>query len=128
MNDTKSILLLLSIQRRVASLSITTHNGSARANITVTPIAPALFLTGDGSEVVATHEAGTLVTVKAPAQAMEFIKLFATGLVSIEGDVLEGALATRAAPVRARAPRSSHDRRCAFRSRRDAQFTNRGTL
>ena len=67
----------------------------------MTPIAPALFLTGDGSEAVATHEAGALVTVKAPAQAMEFIKLFATGLGSIEGNVLKGALP--AAPVRARA-------------------------
>ncbi len=85
-----------------ASLSITTPNGSARTNITVSPIAPALFLTGNGSEVVAIHETGTLVTMKSPAQPLESIKLFATGLGSIDGDLQTGALPTATIRVKAR--------------------------
>ena len=84
-----------------SSLSVTTPNGSARTNLTVAPIAPALFVTGDGSEVVATHQTGTLITVKSPAQALESIKLFATGLGSTDGDLQTGALP--AATIRAKA-------------------------
>jgi predicted MPP superfamily phosphohydrolase len=44
-----------------ATLEVTTPNGSASTSITVAPIAPALFLTGNAA--AASHVAGTMVTV-----------------------------------------------------------------
>lgn len=67
-------------------LEIRTPNGSASLGITIAPVAPAIFLTADGSgSAVAEHADGSIISPNSPAAPGETITILLTGLGATSG-------------------------------------------
>ena len=70
-----------------ATIRITTANGTTETTLNVDDAAPGIF---DGGSPAVVHSNGSLVSAAQPAEAGEFISIYATGLGRVNGVVTTG--------------------------------------
>jgi uncharacterized protein (TIGR03437 family) len=80
------------------TLEVRTPNGIASFDVSIAPVAPAIFSTGSG-QAVAQHADGSLVSPDAPARSGEIVTLMVTGLGAVSGTVEAGSTPPSALPV-----------------------------